>query len=314
MTMEIGNESEYRKAEGVNWSNLKWIKKSPADYLYNLENPTVVTDSMRLGNYVDCALLTPNELPKRYKVSPPLTWKTSADKDTTVLAYHEALGFSAEEIPTLIKMKLGEFKDYIQQVAAKNGITFIPQSSESKSNIFNEQNAKAMIAAQKGKPLWADLMGSMEASQKPLYATCPQTGLKLKGLADILTTNCLGDLKTISDMDRRFWQIRDMMYVNQLAYYDYLLRLNGISKIEFFLLFIETKPPYKMKLVQVERGAIEKAHQENLGMLRSLKQCLDTGYFPDSSDEKDTYHEFEKVETPEDAEWLESQMEGQDSL
>jgi hypothetical protein len=64
--------------------------------------------------------------------------------------------------------------------------------------------------------------------------------------------------------------------------------------------------------VDIDRRYILQAHEENLGLLRKLKECLDTGYFGDASEERDLYEYREvDIEVEED---LSEQYLGEDTL
>jgi hypothetical protein len=303
--------TNYREAEGVNWSSLKHIVKSPAYYLYKLENPTPITDNMRAGSYVDCALLEPGELNKRYMVSPAIEWGSNEKKKTTVLNFRDIITDISPEL--LIALKVDEFRALVNERAALKNIEFIPETG---GRVYNKENLDKLVEAQQTKPAWIELQKALIEAQKPLYATCPITGLKLKGLVDMLTINCIGDLKTIEQIDRRFYAIKDFMYVNQLAYYNYIAELNGINKDSHFLMFIESVAPYRLRLIDVPQKRMQAAHAMNLAMLTTLKECLDTGYFPDGSEVRESVYEEEeeRFSSEEEQEWLDSQVEGQDSL
>lgn len=303
--------TNYRQAEGINWSSLKHIKQSPAYYLYMLENPVTITDSMKAGSYVDCALLEPEKLSELYQPCPAIEWGSNEKKKATVL---RLLSFFEDIDPTLLlALKVDELKALLDDRAKQKGITFIPDTG---GRVWNKANLDALVEAQQTKPAWIDLKKALIEAQKPVYATCPITGLKLKGLIDLLTVNCIGDLKTTEQIERRFWTARDNMYVNQLAYYNYIAELNGIKKEAFFLMFIESIAPYRLRIIDVSPARLAQAHKENMQMLITLKECLDTGYFPDGSEARETWEalEEEAPKTIEESEWLESQVSGQDTL
>lgn len=308
------NRSNYFEAEGINWSTLKYMKKSPLDYLVRKQTQVEESDYMRLGSMVDCGLLTPDEFKETYVKAPPVSWKSKADKEATANAYAEAL--NNPEIVNLSGLKKDEFLAVIAELSRERGKVLVPAQANP-SDVFTWERGIAIITQNHDKPVFRKVMNNIEKTQLALFAECEVTGLKLKGLADIITKNAIVDLKTIGTLGKIYYNIRALDYLGQLAYYDYLAELNGVKKESHWFIFIETCSPYKMRLVEVDPRVIAKEREANLELLKKLKHCMDTGEFTDGSEHPELYEyrEADNGQVPDEEEWLKRTEEpGQDSL
>lgn len=300
---------DYREHPGINWSKLKWMMESPRDYLVRKDFEEPPTDSMKMGSFIDCGLLTPDLLDSTYVVVPPIKWGNNADKAETVRAYQKASGAPDIVVASVLKMKKDEATKVLYELVNKTGKEPIP-STGSDTDIYNYEKGMRIIESNQNRPAFMALMEEVEDIQKPLYATCEVTGLQLKGLLDVVTSKTITDLKTTISLSKRFSSIADRKYTNQLAYYDYLARLNGINKPGHWLVFISTVAPYKMKFVEIDPREIQARHEENIQLLSQLRSCLESQVFPDGSETPDFY-EYRKAsqyESPE-LQWLEREQQ-----
>lgn len=304
---------KYFEAEGINWSTLKYMKRSPLDYLVRRDSEVIESDYMKLGSFVDSGLLTPDEFKETYSKAPPIKWGNKVDKLETAMAYAEAL--SDPSLTVLNELKKDEFIHAIDEAARLRGKILVPAQAN-QSDVFTWERGMAIIEQNRNKPVFVKILEQVEALQQPLFATCPVTGLKLKGLVDIVTHNAIVDLKTIGTLGKIYYNIRSLDYLGQLAYYDYLATLNGIKKTAYWFVFIETCSPYKMRLVEVDPRVVARESVVNLDLLTRLKHCMDIGEFTDGSEYPELFeYREEDGGALSETEWLQrTESPGQDSL
>lgn len=315
-------EEEYRAAKAINWSTLKHMKESPLDYRLAVDNPREAGDNARLGSFIDCALLTPELLEERYVIVPEIHgWRSKEDKEAVVNNYAHILadsGLGTEEIEGCVDLKRPEFEDFVRRAIAATGKIPIPETGE----IFSFEKAMKIVEINKKKPAFMKAIEASEAIQAALFAECEVTGLPIKGLIDVITTRSITDLKTIGTLGKIWYNMKVYDYKGQLAFYDYVARLNGLAKEAYYLLFIQTTYPYKMKLVDIDPRWIAENHETNIELLKQVKECQERGEWPDGSDEieyveyqesdEDGIGDSEVLETEQSLERL--QQPGQDSL
>lgn len=281
-------EEQYRAAEGINWSTLKHMKTSPLDYKMATLYPKEATDAMRLGSFVDCGLLTPELLEERYVQVPPIAWGNKKAKAVTVQQYLSVFGTknpSEGFVSELSSMTKAEFEAWAYSEIAMTGKVAVPSTSTTKADRFSWDRGMKIINSNKDKPIVKSMFEQVEEVQYPLFATCPFTGLKLKGLVDCFTHSSMVDLKTIGTLGKIFYNIKAFDYVGQMAYYRYLAMINGLEKDHNYLLFVETTSPYKLKCVEIENSALDAELEAIIELLKKLKTCMEQNHFPDGSDE-----------------------------
>lgn len=296
-------EQQYREAEGWNWSRIKYLKESPLDFKIRINQDDSPSEHMKLGSFVDCGLLTPDELEERYIKIPTISWPQKHDERIPTIESLPAdfCLFADKEAEELKKFKKEDFLSLVDSYYQSSGKIPVPETGD----VFSWEKGIKIIQNNQNKRAFLEMMANVEVLQDAVFATCPITGLKLKGLIDIQTIHALVDLKTVGTIGKRFYNIRAFDYLGQIAFYDYLLRLCGINKKNFSFCFIETCSPYKMKFVHVEEAVIRQEHEKNISLLKLLKQCLDREEWPDGSEEADIWEYRETQEPMSDKTWLE---------
>lgn len=313
------NEEQYRASDGINFSTLKYMKESPLDYKIARDFPKESTSYMGLGTFVDCGILTPELLEQRFVRVPRVNWRNKDEKKITVDNYAAILseaGFGAEQIESCLKLKKDDFTEFVHRALQSTGKCPIPETSDNSSDVFTWEKGMKIIESNKNKLHLRRALEMAEAIQVPLFAECEVTGLKLKGLPDIITKGTVSDLKTIGTLGKIWYNMKAYDYRGQLAFYDYLARLNGIAKERFYLIFIETCFPYKMKVVEVDPRRIAAEHEVNIELLKRVKECEERNEWTDGSEDVvlDEYRDGDS-EPLEDEESLERMEEpGQDTL
>lgn len=252
----------YRKNKAVNFSTLKEMKSSPADYKLRLDFGIDESDPMKLGTLVHALLLEPDTVNDKYALVP------DAGKKFTK-------GMQAEYL------EANPGKILVREVGTK-------------TSTFNWNKATKIADSVKSKTIFKRFMANVESVEQELYGECTETGLKLKGLLDIITDKpSLIDVKTTSQFASRMYNLKKRMYINQLAFYSYLAKLNGRSFEKQFVFFIETIHPFKVRLVEIDPRAIINAHEENIELLKRVKECTEMNTWDDGSDIIEQYTENE---------------------
>ena len=254
----------YRKNKAVNFSTLKEMKISPADYKLRLDFGIEESDPMKLGTLVHALLLEPDTVDDRYLVIPDMN------------------------------MRLKESKERKAELIESNpGKILVPENG-TKTAQFNWNKATRIAESVKSKTIFKRVMAKVESVEQELYGECTETGLKLKGLLDIITDKpSLIDVKTTGQFASRMYNLKKRMYINQLAFYSYLAKLNGRSFEKQFVFFIETIHPFKVRLVEIDPRAIINAHEENIELLKRVKECTEMNTWDDGSDIIEQYTENE---------------------
>jgi hypothetical protein len=132
------------------------------------------------------------------------------------------------------------------------------------------------------------LVGRAEVSMFGLHA---ETGITLKGRADILEAghgdglSWITDLKTTRRADNKSCAraIAQYGYHRQAWMYRELARQNGINAPAFYFVFVQAGDVPLINVKRLSEQAIELGGLEIGRALRQLKQCRESGIWPDYS-------------------------------
>lgn len=117
---------------------------------------------------------------------------------------------------------------------------------------------------------------------------CPETGLWCKAEIDWITDKgVVVDLKSTADAG--FWffsrNASRLGYANQGAFYLFgLTTITGISHTEFLLAAVEVEPPFASNVFKVPHETLAEAADENRDRMQAVRNCLDTGEWPEYPD------------------------------
>jgi exodeoxyribonuclease VIII len=248
--------SGYRSNKGINWSTLKYMKESPADYKLRRDFPSEETDAMRLGTLIHAMLLEPDTLGDRYAVIPAMDMRKKESKEI-----------------------------YAEIVEGNPGKILVPAEPKNKTDRFSWKLASRVAESAKSKQIVRKMLASLQIVEWEVYAVCKHTGLPLKGLIDAVTPKSVIDVKTITSVGKIFYNIRAFDYIGQLAYYRYLLDCAGEDPRELNrFVFLETTAPYKTRIMNVDPRVLEQAESDNLRLLERVAECMEHDEWPDDSD------------------------------
>lgn len=154
-----------------------------------------------------------------------------------------------------------------------------PIISQSEANELHAISA-AVIKHQHAAKILAG--GQAEVS---MFGTDKETGLTIKGRADLLTQSHIADIKTIRSATNRSCSraIAEFNYHWQAAMYLEIARQNGIETEAFYFVFIEKGAFPLINVRRLSYEAIELGQIEYRKQLRDLKTAMDSGVWLDYS-------------------------------
>lgn len=239
--------SEYRKIDAVSQSILKAMLRSPAHALVAMTLGREQTPAMLFGEAFHCAVLEPDEFPKRFTEKPPFDRRSNRGKED----------YQAWEILN------GKKKILTEDGMAK---------------------LDAMRSAIKAHPFAPAFLDGAE-TEIPLTWTDEKTGVFCKGLVDFAAQFqdmiVLGDIKTTMDARARKFgnDLYTLGYHIQAAFYldGWKLARSNTPASKFVFIAIEKEPPFGIKLYDLSEVAIEVGRQTYQALLQTYKECKETG-------------------------------------
>lgn len=123
------------------------------------------------------------------------------------------------------------------------------------------------------------------ASEVSLFGVHTETGLAIKGRADWLGERHIVDIKTTVDASNRGLSksIANFRYHVQAAMYLMLAQQNGLNVNDFYFIAIERGEVPLINVRLITQKAIELGRAILDKQLRELKQCRESGFWPDYS-------------------------------
>lgn len=242
---------DYLRDPSVNQSALKEMLKSPAHFMhYMIHGRTKeVTDAMIVGKAAHCAILEPHRFSHAYAIAP------DGVDDRRTKAWKEHLGAFPDK--TCLTSRAG------------NSVT-------------------EMANAIRSKPSARALMDSAGVNEASFFWRDAETGLTCKGRADriLAGVDAIVDLKTTADCRPHAFArtIANGRYHTQAGFY-----LDGASaalgrKLDTFLILAyEPDPPYAACVYSLAQEAIDAGRAEYRTLLRMVRNCTDSGRWPDRS-------------------------------
>lgn len=245
---------DYEAIQAINYSTLKWFRKSPAHAKRQIDKPAAPTEEMVLGTAFHTAVLEPDRFDERYAVAPKVDRRTKDGKETWKTFQESNVG----------KTLINEF-DYEVLLAMTRRLSSHPE-------------AKAMLTAKGHNEVavvWID----------------QDTGLLCKALMDRITTTNIGtvvlDLKTTTDASPKGFarDIAKHHYHAQAAWY-----LNGLYSLAnasrtFVFAAIEKEAPYGCGVYRLDPDSLQQGRQLCRLWLDQYARCKETNNWPCYSDD-----------------------------
>ena len=266
--MESPRVMHYRLEDGLNFSTLVGLAKSPADARRREVDGVKETDVMRTGTAAHCLILEGvDEYEKRFFVE-----------------------------PATLDMRFKESKLKRQRWQAEAQDRTILKKSQG-------EQALSMGEAFCGN---ADAMGLLSKSivERPLF--WEEGSLTCKGLVDGFNKEKKHafDIKTTEDISSAWSKCKKYYYDVQAAHYVFGLRANGFDVENYTLVFIERDTPHNMLLLDLSKNTLEGADMLRRSWLLQWEVCRHEGSYPPATKRQlltiDRQHEigdsFERLE------------------
>lgn len=235
--------SDYLKLDALNISSLAEIADSPRSFRYWRDNPKPVTDAMLIGRAAHTMTLEPHRMQVEYAL-----WTGGARRGSA----WEEFRFGAEAQGKTVLTE-GQFDD-VKQIAA----------------------------AIQSDPITSRYCRPGEAAELSIVATDPDTGTLLRGradyhrdgiLLDIKTTRCTNEHEFFNDSSRR-------MYHARLAWYAWLLELNGAAPHTVKILAAQNVPPFDVWVCNVGSNDLAAGRVTCCEWLEEYASCVRSGQWP----------------------------------
>ena len=122
-----------------------------------------------------------------------------------------------------------------------------------------------------------------------MFATDPDTGIRVRVRFDILTTSLryAGDLKSTEDASPIAVKraVKQLKYHVQREFYDDVARWLGIELAGFPFIFVEKKPPYLVSVWQFDEDLRDMGKREAAHARELLLRCRESNSWPGYGDE-----------------------------
>ena len=237
---------EFLASRPLSYSALKEFRKSPKHYQLYLQTPKTQTPAMLLGSVVDCLVLEPEKLEKRFLVFDKPNLRTNDGK----AAYQQALESSKEQGLTLI-----------------DGET-LETAKKCRDSLMDHQMSRTIIESRK-------------RVQIRLKWTHRKTGIPMIGYVDFEAmawdTDFIIDLKTAATADPDD-------FIRNAAKLDYHIQagayLDGYPRTQFkfpqmAFMVVETSEPFNVSVFYCDNTYTSRARDEYHGSVNAFKYCMD---------------------------------------
>jgi PDDEXK-like domain of unknown function (DUF3799) len=250
-------DADYHALPGLSSTGMKWILRSPAYYAENIKH-RVERTAFDVGHAAHAKIL-------------------GVGMDITV--YPDEHLTPSGNVSTKAAT--------VAWVAQQRAKGLAPVTPDQMADV--EAMAEAVLRNPKARAL-LELPGRNEVS---LFGIDPDTGVHLRGridrLADLPDGRVVNiDVKTTTDVRRHKIRrsIEDFGYDVQSETYRHLLRLNGLDPAPTHLIFVESKRPHEVRVVQLAHPDwIDGGARKMRDAIDLYAQCVNTGQWPGDDDD-----------------------------
>lgn len=256
---------DYYEIDGINYSTLKYLIQSDAQYLHALETKFEPTKAMIFGSAV------------HEKLSDVIN-KT----DNFSLKYIEINEADYFDESDLKKRGFKNTKIYKEKIKELSKGREIVTSLNFIDNILADENIKSWCKNSEAEKEYFLNVRSKENVNEVLKCKLDVTNLHENILIDWKTTN------TIPTMHNMRQTIMSYSYWLQASYYSYLLKLAEKKEFRFIFVFIQNVTPYEFNYIEVSgsdyfhilKPLINRAILLKNGKIKKVKKELNTFEMP----------------------------------
>jgi hypothetical protein len=242
--------ADYNAIQATNFSTLKHIAESPRAYRHALDNPPEDSDVFKLGRLFHTLTLEPGKVSDEYAIWPAIDPETGK---ATRRAGPKWKAFEEEN----------------------EGKTIMREQDAEEARTMSDAVLRSPIARQ-----WIERATHIEQT---LIWTDPDTGIKLKGRADMIDILGVCDLKGYREVTPGAMQKACNLYYShcQVAMYLDGARACGLtSGNEGRILAVDKGPLYEVAPIILSADYIEAGRKVYKGWLRTLANCLERDEWP----------------------------------
>lgn len=242
------------RTDAVNWSTLKLMSTSPKHYLHNLNTPREDTEALKLGRLTHAMILEPDQVVKRYAVSPKFH-RGMLDANAKLKGYDGGKEAAA----------------HWDEVIVATGMEVID------ADLF--ARARSMRDAVLCDPVARPLVTEGYAEHRLTWVDI-ETGIDCRARIDHLN-GVLCDLKTTRSLLTCERDSARFGYAGQLAWYFDGVAASGLATgAEPCLLFVENVAPFDVLVLTFTEDDLAIGRRVYRAALERLAECRRTGNWP----------------------------------
>jgi hypothetical protein len=268
------NFADYLAADGVNWSSLKHILRSPLHYRHAQRNPKRDTPALSAGRGAHVAILEPDRYARQYIVIDEEAWDARDLDRTTKEGKARAAEFYVAH-PEAKAMKADAYKAAVMG-AAFPGKEIIPAATQALH--------LAMRDAVHGHAIASQYVRGPGANEVSHFWTDPTSGLRCKGRFDRVSDrpSALVDVKTTVDVDSRLFgsSAAKLAYHAQLAFYQAGWHATTGVMLPCVIVAVESEPPHDVALVDVDEDSLQAGREDVARAIALLVECRAKNEWP----------------------------------
>lgn len=236
---------DYAKAEGLNQSKLKVMKRSPAKFKHLLQVSREDTEALGMGRAIHTAVLEPELFNQMFVQEPEVNKRTNEGK--RLLAEFKELNGGKE---LLSPSDYNSVFEIASAVLSHPDAARLLEDTERELSVWWEDKATDVLCKAR-VDAW-----------KPSIRT-------------------IVDLKTTRDAGPGFERsIYSYGYHMQAAWYNAALEAHGYEPHHFVIIAVEKEPPYDIGIYRLTDDVIELSKRENEALLRRYAECKRKDYWP----------------------------------
>ena len=245
---------------------------------------TAITDSLSEPDYHSHAALSQSgaktllQSPARFNYERTHPCPPSTAMEHGTIAHGLVLGSG----PRIVALDFPDWRTKAAQLAAElaREVGDVPVLAKDYARIV------AMAAKLREHTLAMELLAAATIKESSIFATCPVTGVPMRGRADALTPTLILDYKTTAKPDARAFgkSASDYGYHVQAGWYLDLLEYLGQPRDGFAFIVQSKTPPYEVAVVELVPSAVNYGRELGVIARERFRDCTASGLWPGAVD------------------------------